>query len=1559
LNDSSQPILNYNPSVLPEGTRKIKVSAYDVTEKPSLTSAEIEIRVDHAAPTITLSGTLTEQATLGTERPSYKILAKAKDGVAGSTNPNEIRSGAASLVFKNDGQVVGEYKPGCPTQSCEVIQELEVPAWELTPGEHTLAITATDAAGHTSKPKEFKYATGDHQSPTLDVTGMPTEAPGVPWGASYQDTFGSYGSGNGQLSHPADAVVDRDGNLWVIDKGNHRVQKFNAKGEYLSKFGSYGSANGQFNSPNAIDVDPEGNIWVTDSGNHRVQKFNAKGEYLSKFGSYGSANGQFNAPAGIVASPDGSLIYVADRGNHRIELFAKNGAYWGQKGSYGWEDAQFDEPTGLALGGPWGEFNFTVLVLDSGNNRVQRFTPFGTFIGKFGTYGSGNGQLNSPGAINTDSAGNVWIGDRNNGRVEGFTQDGEYLTQFGSLGTGAGQFKFIYPMGIAGNPNGNLWVTDAGNNRLQRWTIPKSTVSEFLEPISAAATDSGFGVSSLEVRLTNAAQSTEVLARHTQSCLKGVACPLALELEGVDLSEKPSGTYTLSVVATDTAGNERRKARAFYLDSAPPEIELDGPLADSAGQPLNSAVADLEVSAGDADPASVGVQTIRVERDNQLMATYRPDCSSSCHDVDFSYPYHPVEDGADRHLVPVATTGEGSIGELQRISCPSANDCWAVGRTKYSKTELAEGKTQAPLLERWNGSEWQAVAVPKPSTATDAFLDGVYCYSTTFCRAVGRYYNGTANRPLVELWDGAKWTSLATPVPSGFSEASLRGFSCSAASDPGCWSYGRTTVTPAEQAEGKTPMSFFQRWTGTAWQTVTAPKPSGASDVFLEGLDCRSATFCRAVGYSYNGSINQPLLESWNGSQWTVSSLPLPAGATGGYLHGISCASANSCWAHGRTQLTAAQQTEGKTTTPFFERWNGSGWTIASVPAPPDATTVGIAGVSCSSETACTAVGQYENGWSETLPLAQTWDGSSWRFQPVPGWGEATTSALLGVACAAANQCSMVGYAEIDAEKRAAMAEVESPRHEPHQITVEAVDSQGNASSRMIEVDVPEHVAQTPKCNSEPTSLAPKAVLSPGQAVSGFENSVPAAIAPSVETTDETSEALIDPSYSQPQPDLEAVDTFAEGETAVTQAEGFELTDVACVTPNQTTSAATNATVANGDSAVFANTAPETDTVIRPTAGGTTLVESLRGPNAPSSFSWTVTISSSQELVELPSGAVAIVGPPAGEGGDVFTVQKPQGAETPKVLKDAQLQLETSQYELTAAQAETTKEVVAVIAKPWVVLSQGVVVPAKIEVAPVVYTPIEWEVEVFIPKAQLEAQVWPVGLAVEFLSSLAANGHCSIYAESPCGSPDLDRAANYAKYWGNEDHNDARNNKYWDYGSNDCTNFISQILRAAGMRFMRFGAHGDGSWWVNSYIPIVGPPKYDDTESWKLADELPRHLWRFGLARLDTSQQPGGWTRGDIIAMDWLGTNGKGDINHLMFVVGTRDNHGQREPMLANHSTLSYGSRPWEFVKDRIEQTEGSNWTRFALAVKHTNANLDHKVHAPENLYGPDGLFHG
>ena len=89
------------------------------------------------------------------------------------------------------------------------------------------------------------------------------------------------GNDSAHFDQPTDVAVASDGSFYVSDGyGNSRVVKYDSAGHYLMQWGTHGSGEGQFNIPHAIDLDSAGNVYVADRGNHRVQLFDATGRFL-------------------------------------------------------------------------------------------------------------------------------------------------------------------------------------------------------------------------------------------------------------------------------------------------------------------------------------------------------------------------------------------------------------------------------------------------------------------------------------------------------------------------------------------------------------------------------------------------------------------------------------------------------------------------------------------------------------------------------------------------------------------------------------------------------------------------------------------------------------------------------------------------------------------------------------------------------------------------------------------------------------------------------------------------------------------------------------------------------------------------------------------------------------------------------------------------------------------------------------------------------------------------------------------------------------------------------
>jgi DNA-binding beta-propeller fold protein YncE len=97
----------------------------------------------------------------------------------------------------------------------------------------------------------------------------------------------------GDFSKPAGVAVDGEGNLYVADTMNNRVEIFDADGQFISTFGKAGDGPGYFARPKGIAIDSDGHIWVADGVQDRVQVFNREGQLLIAFGGHGLLPGQF------------------------------------------------------------------------------------------------------------------------------------------------------------------------------------------------------------------------------------------------------------------------------------------------------------------------------------------------------------------------------------------------------------------------------------------------------------------------------------------------------------------------------------------------------------------------------------------------------------------------------------------------------------------------------------------------------------------------------------------------------------------------------------------------------------------------------------------------------------------------------------------------------------------------------------------------------------------------------------------------------------------------------------------------------------------------------------------------------------------------------------------------------------------------------------------------------------------------------------------------------------------------------------------------------------------
>ena len=136
----------------------------------------------------------------------------------------------------------------------------------------------------------------------------------------------SRGNQDGQLNLPREITVADNGNIYVVDGGNFRVQIFSPDGSFVGKIGSIGRQTGQFSRPKGIAVDADSNVYVSDTAFGNFQIFNDQGQLLMSVGSRGGggAPAQYMLMAGLALDEDGR-IYVVDQYSRKLDIFRPHG----------------------------------------------------------------------------------------------------------------------------------------------------------------------------------------------------------------------------------------------------------------------------------------------------------------------------------------------------------------------------------------------------------------------------------------------------------------------------------------------------------------------------------------------------------------------------------------------------------------------------------------------------------------------------------------------------------------------------------------------------------------------------------------------------------------------------------------------------------------------------------------------------------------------------------------------------------------------------------------------------------------------------------------------------------------------------------------------------------------------------------------------------------------------------------------------------------------------------------------------------------------------------------
>lgn len=302
----------------------------------------------------------------------------------------------------------------------------------------------------------------------------------------------------------------------------------------------------------------------------------------------------------------------------------------------------------------------------------------------------------------------------------------------------------------------------------------------------------------------------------------------------------------------------------------------------------------------------------------------------------------------------VSGPGSGQGWTLRDVAVVATDDVWAVG---------VRGGSDGTLADHWTGSSWTATATQDPDTNGDQ-LRGVAAADITHVWAVGNGVGMSGATPLIERWDGSDWSLDTAP-----GEGTLYGVGTLSSTD--MWAVG-------SDRDGHT---LIERGDGSSWSLQTSADPS--TNEILSAVAPISASDVWAVGRSDDGT----LLEHWNGSTWTASSVGP------GSLTGIAAFATDDIWAVGGGLAV---------------HWDGSTWTAATLPVPSGGS-VRLSDVSGSGSEDVWAVGTSVGPTDETL--IEHWDGSDWSIVPSPNPtappdGE---ESLAGVAVASTSDVWAVG----------------------------------------------------------------------------------------------------------------------------------------------------------------------------------------------------------------------------------------------------------------------------------------------------------------------------------------------------------------------------------------------------------------------------------------------------------------------------------------------------------------------------------------------------------------------
>jgi tripartite motif-containing protein 71 len=283
-----------------------------------------------------------------------------------------------------------------------------------------------------------------------------------PSGFEFRGSFGSTGSGPGQLLHPRGISLDPSGFIYVADTGNHRVQKFDPEGRFVGETGGFGWEPGRFSSPTGLTAREGLNIYVADSQNRRIQQFDRDLNYLASVPDTEEGEEEEDLEFGFlwdVEVASTGELFISDAEKEQIWKLTPFGKLDRIFGGFGAARERLRSPATLVLSA-----DNRVYVCDPGSDRVVCYDAFGAYIRSLG-----EAHLRSPQGVDLDRAGYLYVADTGADRLCVFDPEGDLLVSLG--GPGGGPASMRSPMDVAVSDQDRVYLLDSGNDRIQIFDI--------------------------------------------------------------------------------------------------------------------------------------------------------------------------------------------------------------------------------------------------------------------------------------------------------------------------------------------------------------------------------------------------------------------------------------------------------------------------------------------------------------------------------------------------------------------------------------------------------------------------------------------------------------------------------------------------------------------------------------------------------------------------------------------------------------------------------------------------------------------------------------------------------------------------------------------------------------------------------------------------------------------------------------------------------------------------------------------------------------------------------